>query len=789
MQNLPEPDQTSSNLPAPVPRPVSNYAPAPPFSAASESEDSVGLLEYWRILRRRKGAIILLACMGVILGVLITLPQTPVYQARASLEVQDINQDFLNMKEVSQEAQTYTALTDIQTQIKILQSETITNRTLAKLKIATPTGLKVPESRFDVWRKALNLPEQLPMDPHQRMLKAAAKSLKVRASGQTRIIEILVDSTDPSLAADFANTLTNEYIDQNMEARYEMSQRTGDWLGRELDGMRVKLEHSEDALQDYARRAGLVFTGSTDGDKDNRQNVSEAKLSQIQQSLSAASADRVARQSRYEMASTSPAQALPDVLNDSNLRDYQSKLTDLKRQIADLSTTYTPDYPKVKRLQAEAQTLQTELGGERADILKRIKNDYDEALRREKLLADQYAQQSALVTQEGEKTIQYNILQREVDSNRQLYESMLQRVKESAIAAALKASNIRVVDAARIPPKPYKPDVPINAGLGLCAGLFIGVAFVVMRERADRTFQAPGDCTFWLDVPELGVIPSDRAVGRKSLYYYGYGDSKRLSKTKEPSTDVMAPSGRKLPEMLELNILQRKSSFVAEAFRAVLTSIMFSGENGSRPRVLVVTSAGPSEGKTTICCNLAIAMAEIGRSVLLIDADIRKPRVHSVFGLENDRGLVDILKAGTLADDLINSLVQPTSVPGLSTVTSGPATAAAANLLFASHMPDLLARFRKEYDLVLVDTPPMLAMADARVVGRMADAVLMVVRANHTTRDAAQAAQQRFAKDDTRVLGTILNDWNPKSSPNGYYGYYDGYYSKYSSHYYKQTKG
>ena len=777
MHQLPEPNQPPVGLPAPSYQGAQTYAPAS-YAPYHTDAQTGGLLEYWRILRRRKGTVILVAFIGVVLGVLVTLPQTPVFQARTSLEVQDINQDFMNMKQVSQEAQTYTALTDIQTQIKILQSETITARTIEKLKLTTPADLKPPQSRIDAWRRALNLPEPAPVDPHEQMLKTAARSLKVRAAGQTRIIEVLVDSTDRALAANFANTLANEFIDQNMEARYKMSQRTGDWLGRELDDMRIKLEKSEDGLQAYARNAGLVFTGSSDGDHDNRQSVSEAKLSQIQQALTAASADRVARQSRYEMASTSPAEALPDVLNDSNLRDYQSKLTDIKRQIAELSATYTPEYSKVKRLQAQAQTLETALERERAAIIDRIHNDFNEALRREKLLSAAYADQSKLVTQEGERAIQYNILKREVESNRQLYEAMLQRVKESGIAAALKASNIRVVDAATLPKKPYKPDVPLNAALGLFAGSFLGIAFVVMRERADRTFQAPGDAPFWLDLPELGVIPSEKAIGRKSLYYSGYGKSKRLPAAKEPATAVLAPSGEKLSDRIELHTLQRKSSLVAEAFRAVLTSIMFSGENGVRPRVLVITSAGPGEGKTTICCNLAIAMAEIGRRVLLVDADLRKPRVHHVFGLDNERGLVDILKSGSMADEVVAPLVRPTSVANLFALTSGPETSAAANLLFAGHMPDLLARFKRDFDLVLVDTPPMLAMADARVLGRIADAVVMVVRAGHTTRDAALAAQERFAKDETRVMGTILNDWNPKASPNGYYGYYSGYHGK-----------
>lgn len=754
-----------STVPAVYSEQPAGYSGAFPVDVDS-SPDSAGLIEYWRILRRRKGTVILIAFIGAAIGFLVTLPQTPVYQARASLEIQDVNQDFMNMKQVSPESQTYNALTDIQTQIKILQSDTLRERTISKLKITKPGDLKLQESRPTLWRRALNLPEPELVDGREAALKAMAKSMKARASGQTRIIEVLADSTDSKLAADFVNTITSEFIDQNMEARWKMSQRTGDWLGRQLDDMRIKLERSEDLLQAYARKAGLLFTG-TGNDKDgSRTNVSEDKLRQVQQSLSTATTDRIAKQSRYEMARNSPPEALPDVLNDSSLREYQKSLTDLRRQLAEASSTFTPAHPKVKRLEAQLQTLESALDRERGAIVSRIKNEYEEALRREKLLSADYANQARTVTGEGEKSIQYNILKREVDSNRQLYDAMLQRLKESSIASALKASNVRIVDAAAVPKRPYKPNLPLNAGLAMFAGLFCGVGFVVMRERADRTLQAPGDAPFWLNVPELGAIPSGDHEARRA---FSYGRRKAIGPA-EPA--VESP----LQPRIELVTFQHKPSMISEAFRVVLTSILFSGENGNRPRVMVLTSAGAGEGKSTVASNLAIALAEIRKRVLLIDADLRKPRIHTIFELNNECGLVDILQDETAGEDRVSELIQQTSIPGLSVLPSGPSTSAAANLLFAGNMPELLARFRKDFDMILIDTPPMLQMPDARVIGRMADGVLLVTRAGHTTRDAAIAARQRFSEDQTRILGTILNDWNPENSPNGYYGYYKGSY-------------
>jgi succinoglycan biosynthesis transport protein ExoP len=370
----------------------------------------------------------------------------------------------------------------------------------------------------------------------------------------------------------------------------------------------------------------------------------------------------------------------------------------------------------------------------------------------------------------GEKSIQYGILKREVDSTRQLYDAMLQRLKEASIAAAMRASNIRVVDTARAPLSPYKPDATRNSALGVLAGLFLGVALVVMRERADRSIQEPGDSTFYLNLPELGVIPSAQAA-RHRLYYLR---RKQIGEPAAPAETGLVKSDG--PDRVELASWQHKPSLVAESVRAILTSILFSGDNGNRPRVLVVTSGSPKEGKTTVVSNLAIALAEVHQRVLLIDGDMRRPRLHEIFGVGNERGLSDILKENVaLAESGVAGAIQETKLANLFLLPSGPASNSASTLLFSRQMPGLLKDLQRQFDSILIDTPPMLQMPDARVLGRLADAVLLVIRAGHTTRDAAMAARQRFEEDGTPVLGTILNDWDPKSSGGSYYGYYKYY--------------
>jgi len=737
------------------------YGYPPEYGPEGEST----LVEYWRIIRRRKGTLILITFAAAVLALLITFPQTPIYQSKTTIELLDLNTDFMNMRQMTpvMDGPQTTALSDIQTQIRILQSESLIERVMEKLKVDDPKKLSTEGNRISSWRRALNLAEPEPMDAHQAAVRMAGKNLKVRAAGQTRIIEVTVESTDARLAASFANHLTSEYIDQNTEARWKATQRTGDWLQRQMEEVRNRLEKSEDALQEYARRAGLLMVGE-------KESVSEEKLRQLQASLSAAQANRVGKQSRHEMAASSPVESLPEVLNDTTLRDYQGKITDLRRQMAELTTTFTVSHPSVKRVQAQLATLEGALERERAAFLRRIRNEYDEARSQEKLLLEEYTRQGRLVSQDAEKSVQYNILRREVETYRQLYEAMLQRVKEAGIASAMRASNLRVVDPAKVPLLPYKPRILLNTGLGLMGGLFLGVMFVVMRERADRTLQDPSDLPFYLGVPDLGVIPSGR-VGMKRRYYLGVGSGKE-------------PEGA---GSVELAVRQKETSVLAESFRSTLTSILFTQQNGKRPKVLVLTSPNPGEGKSTVASNLAVALAEVNQRVLLIDADLRKPRQHEIFELSNEAGLSDLLRLnGEFSERVLEGAVQATSTAGMSVLVSGKSTAAAANLLLSGRMREMLRYWSERYDIILVDTPPMLQMPDARVVGRHADGVILVIRAGETTRDAAVAAKQRLEDDGTPVMGTIFNGWDPASAGAGYYGYYRGYYR---SGYYPDGRG
>ena len=732
-----------------------------------------GILEYWQMVRRHKVAVVVVSMLGAIAGFLYTLPQPRIYQAHTTIEVQGLNEDFLGLHNVSptvSPTSNYYPDFDIQTQVKIMQSESLAKSVVADLEKGKPPDNLRPPDRLTVWKKALKIDPPSQDELWKLAIGTAAASVRVRASGTNRIVEITCDSTQPQVAASFANTLTREFIEQNLEARWKSTEYTGEWLTRQLQDIKIKLEKADEELNAYAKSAGLIFT-------DEKTSVEEDKLRSLQKDLLQAQSDRVSKQSKYEMAASSPPEALPDVLDDSALRDDETNLTELGRKYAELRIALTPQNPEVRRVQAQMTLMEATIKQERANILTRIKNEYEAAQNREKLMTASYLAEVKLVADQSEKTTHYGILKREVDSTRSLYETMLQRMKEASVASALRASNIRVVDPAEAPEIPYKPNVPRYIVMGLLLGICVGVSLVVLRERADRTLHDPGDIAYYLHLPELGVVPTANI----ELTSRGFKTSRFPQARGTAVLDLNGQPGMEevLDDRVELITHVRKKSLISESFRTTLTSILFSGHNGERPRVLVLTSASPKEGKTTVVCNLAIALAEINHRVLVIDADLRRPRMHNVFGVKNDNnGLSELLlKQEPLDEAVLSAAVRPTHIPNLFVMPAGRSRFNAASLLHSERLPELLRALRQRFDTVMIDTPPMVNIPDARVLARFADGVILILRSAHTTRDAALLAKQRFLDDGIPVMGTILNNWNPDTPGYGYYrNYYEGYF-------------
>jgi capsular exopolysaccharide synthesis family protein len=723
--------------------------PLQAFGAAGE-ERGGGAPALLQILRAHKWAIAFCALLGVAAALGVSMIETPIYDARATLEFQSSKVESPIASGNMEDG--FSADSFLQTQVKVLQSRRLEDRVSRKLAQQAASAYE-PAAPIDKIRRLVGLRTAVAASPAASKLPPV--DARVKLLENSRIVEITASSPDPRFAAAFANTLASEYMDYNMEAIWQSSQKTSDWLTRQLQDLRAKLEQSENQLQAYTRDAGLIFT-STD------QNIDDEGLKTIQKELSAAQADRISKQSAYEIASTTQADALPQVLDSGRLSDYQSKLAELRRQYAEQSSIYTAKYYKVQQLQAQINDLEITLRRERNNIVGRIQNDYQASLKKERLLQAAYTAQMQRVTDLSRKAIYYSILKREVETNRQVYEQLLQKTKQVGIGAALQPTNVRVVDTAETPARPSKPDLVRNALTGLASGVALALGIVLTGEFVNRSVRAPGEAPFHLRVPELGVIPSRASVPEQTLL-----------PSLLPGKATGSNGNQKAK--LELVTWQDRPSLVAEAYRNALTSILAANGKG-RPRVILITSAGHGDGKSSTVSNLGIALAEINQRVLLIDADLRKPRLHDIFNLPNTWGLSDLLREkSSLSDCPIEALARKTEIDGLYVLPSGPGTVSITNLLYSTRMAELVERVRHEFDVTIIDTPPMTYLADARVLGQLADAAILVIRAARTTRDEARAAKERLAEDGIRVLGTILNGWEPKDKARYGYGYGYGY--------------
>ncbi len=655
------------------------------------------------ILWRRRWSVCIITVVLTGLALLYSVLQSPVYEAQATLEVQELNQEFLNSREfnpIGDAGSRFGAVTDIQTQIRILQSETLLDQAALSINMG-PAPKSVTER--NAW------------------LRKLVDQVQIRSPGLTRIVEIVVDQENPRVAADLANALSHEYMTRNVAARNAISTQTALLLNQQLEDMRKRLEQSEDALQKYARDTGLVIT-------TDKQNIGDQKLREIESELSKAEAERAAKQSHWEVFSKARPDALPELMDDREYRDVGFRLEDMKAQEAQLDATYQKDYRKNVQLHAGIVSLENEQIARRASVLDRVHTEFMDAQHREQLLRDQYVQQSRVVMKDNESAIRYNLLRRDVDANAELYESLRQKVKQSDFARAVPSGNVRVLDYARPPLKPIRPRTLINVLGGFLGGLVFGAAFAVLRERSDRTFREPGAMAPVLGQPELGSVPS---------------------KTKKNGTAV------------------------AESCRGIAASIIFAGTDPETRKhshsVYVITSAGPGEGKTTVTGDAAVALAESRLNVLIIDADLRKPGIHERFGVAASRGLSDLLKTSEPSREYIASYILKSGVARVAILPSGTASSSSEELLGSPALGPILNYVRENYDIVLIDTPPVLVLPSARLAGRLSDAAIVVVRAGQTTRNAAMAACERLHSDEIPIAGLILNDLSPEFAPYGAY--------------------
>ena len=542
--------------------------------------------------------------------------------------------------------------------------------------------------------------------------------------------------------------MVNTYVEDNYRTRYESTMQASDWLAKQISDLQLRVETSQEKLVRYQRENGILGI-------DEKQNIVTQKLDDLNKNLTEAEADRIAKQAAYESAMSGKL----DQLNEPN--DLTSHLLEqeaaLRLQYAQLTTTFGPNYPKTLEVKNQIDQTQRSIATEAQRMVKRSQASLVAAQARESMLRTALDEQKVEANELNEKAIDFSILKRDLDANRTLYEDLLQKLKEAGVAAGLRSSNIRVVDVARVPAKPAVPNLPRNLALSLAIGLVGGVVLSFVIETLDNTVQTPDQVQAITGIPSLGLVPESKLLE-------GVRNVPRLAHASLPTGE----GSNQLVTQL------RPNSDIAESYRTVRTSILLSSAVRP-PRVMMFTSPLPQEGKTTTSVNMAVVLAQRGVRVLLIDADMRRPSVHTAFGIPNSAGLSSLLAGLDQYEKVIHSFE---GQPNLFIMSAGPIAPNPAELLGSERMRNLLTRVRAEFDHVILDTPPVIPVTDPAVLSAMVDAVLLVVRSGKTTKNALRHARDVLFQINAPVMGTIVNAANMRSPDYYYYNYYYGYKGK-----------
>jgi capsular exopolysaccharide synthesis family protein len=558
-------------------------------------------------------------------------------------------------------------------------------------------------------------------------------------------MDVSFESTDPQLAARTVNAHIATYIEENIRSKFEATTRASSWLTEQLTELKIKVQRSEDARIAYERQ-NQIWT------LDDKQNITSQRLSDINRQLTDAQSERLKKESLYEFAKSGNLDAIPQIQSNAALADLIRKQSDASAAYSEALSQYGPNFPKVQRLQAQIKNLDQAVEKEKKNILDVLESNYKEAQQRETLLTQALDQQKAETNQMAGKLVEYNILKREAEANKTLYDGLMTKLKETAISQGLRSSNIRVIDAAMIPSTPSRPAKTRNVVLAFLIGLVGGIGLALMREYLDNTVKTPDDIERLVRLPSLAVVPQ---------FADSNGDAKKRGLLK--SHDSNGHEKR-----IELVAQHLPKSQVAEAFRALRTSILLS-QADHPPQVILVTSALPREGKTTAAANLAVTLAQLGDRTVLVDADLRKPGIGRLLNLGGGKyaGLSSYL-AGVSSLELV-CIPHPT-IPNLVAIPTGPLPPNPADLLSSHKLADAIAELRTKFKFIVLDSPPVMAATDAVILSVQADGVLLVLRSGQTPKEAFTRTRDLLNSVKCRILGVVLNAVDT-SSPDYYYSY------------------
>ena len=697
-------------------------------------EGMIDLRRLWHIVLKRWWILAGSLALMLVLGVVVTLLSTPIYRASATLQIDREAAQVVDMEGVLPAENLYSAQEFYQTQYGLLKSRSLAQRVVASLGLADDP-LFVEENRRTPagQAKAGGRKPAETADLRRRAVDQFLDNLKVTPSVNSRLVTISYDSPDPALAQAVVNSITETFIASNLERRFEASSYARKFLEERIEQLRERLEQSERELVAYAADAQIINIQSANANNDASSNrgrsLISASLETLNASLAKAQTDRIAAEERWRAAQASSGLGLSEVLASPTIQRLRQQRAEAVAKRQELLERFQPEYPSVKQAAAQIAELDRQLAAEAQDVRRSLRGQYESAAAAEQALRAEIGRLKGEAIDLDQRSIRYNILQRELDTNRTLYDGLLQRYREIGIAGGVGTNNVSVVDRAEQPVKPVAPRPLINLALAGLLGLMVGAGVVFILEFLDESLKTPIDIENKLGLPLLGSIPL------------------------LPTAAALAQAER-----------DPRSGF-SEAYHSVRSALQFARAGGA-PRTLLVTSAQPGEGKSTSALAIARAFARMGKTVLLIDGDLRNPSMHRMLGATNRIGFSSVLTGTSLAE-----AVQPTDQTHLSLLSSGPRPSSPADLLSSPALHNFLDRVSQSVDLVVIDGPPVMGLADATILGNAVEAVLFISGAGVVRRGAALRAIDRLKSSGADIVGGVLSRFDSKKANLGGYGY------------------
>ncbi len=757
-------------------------------SANNQSDATYALHDFVRVLWKRRGWIIGSIVICVLLAVAQTLRTTRTYQATTTIE---LNKGAGGLElglgdPVSQQLTGGTDLqTDLQTETVILKGDSLALAVIQRLNLASQPRFGARPNKAGKLSSEQGVPLEDAPQTRTQLLGIFGAHLTVKPIRGTRLIQVTYESDDPKQASQIANALIESYKGQYLKSHFDATSEASEWLTKQLSDLKANVEDSAKKLTDYERENGIlsldVMTGSGGGGSNGGgggggiHSVVIEKLDALNAELTVAEANRIEKEAIYRLAQSGSADVVIGLGKDplavqgnsmvltqgggiSALQQLEQQKSQLKISLADTATMYGENNRHLKEMQTQMSALDEQIAEEMRQIGRRAQGDFQLAKETESAIRKQFEQQQAEAAKLNEKAVQFAVLSQEATSRKKLYEDLYTKLQEANVSAGIKATNITIVDPARAQSSPFRPKPVTNLAIGTLLGIFVGLFSSFIADNFDRTVTSPREVERITGKPVIGMIPAfGETIGRYGL---------RTPRTKRKAMEA------ELPVLTQAWMMGHPNSYAAEAFRALRTSVMLSRARHA-PKIILVTSCVPGEGKTTVTSNLAVTFAQYNKKVIIIEADLRRPRMK-LSAEANLAGLSSVLSGEVKSD---KAIVHRVHMPTLDILPAGPHPPMPSEILGSVAFDELLEQLSSHYDISVIESPPVLLVTDAVIISTKADAVLWVMREGVTTRPQLARAAELIERNGMPVIGFVINRISSESSDYGY-KYRDSYYGE-----------